>query len=320
MTPSYDPEANLTYWGVGNPGPDWNGDVRMGDNLFSDSVVAIDPDTGKRKWHFQFTPHDVHDWDAVQVMVLVDREYKGKQRKLLITANRNGFFYVLDRVTGEFLHANPFVKQTWAKEIDEKGRPIRVPGKEPTEEGNHVYPAVAGGTNWMSPTYSPVTGLFYVTVREGGSMYYKGPADYNPGTRFWGGRFVNESVDDDWYGGVRALDPLTGEKVWEHRMFSPAWAGPALDRRRRHLRRHRRRLLQGARRQNGPAALVPQPRRPGPGQSHDLRHKGKSKSRHRLRQRPFRLRPPRVAGSRAADGSPRSSGPRHPYPFSGFFP
>ena len=225
VTPSYDPEENLTYWGVGNPGPDWNGDVRMGDNLFSDSVVAIDPDTGKRKWHFQFTPHDVHDWDAVQVMVLVDREYEGKQRKLLITANRNGFYYVLDRVTGEFLHANAFVKQTWAERIDEKGRPIRVPGKEPTKDGNHVYPTVGGGTNWMSPTYSPLTGLFYVTAMEGGSMYYKGPGDYTPGTRFWGGRFVNEHVNDDWYGAVRALNPLTGEKVWEHRTFKPAWAG-----------------------------------------------------------------------------------------------
>ena len=155
ITGSYDPELNLTYWGTGNPGPDWNGDVRKGDNLFSDAVVALDPDTGERKWHFQFTPHDVHDWDATQVMVLVDREFEGRPRNLLLTANRNGFYYVLDRANGEFLHAGPFVKQTWADRIDENGRPIRAPGKLPTEEGNLVHPAVAGGTNWMSPSYSP---------------------------------------------------------------------------------------------------------------------------------------------------------------------
>jgi len=225
VTPSYDPESNLVYWGVGNPGPDWNGDVRKGDNLFSDSVVAVDADTGKRKWHFQFTPHDVHDWDAVQVMVLLDKKWEGRDRKLLVTANRNGFYYVLDRLTGEFLHGSPFVKQTWAKGLDENGRPILEPGKAPSEEGVHVYPMVAGGTNWMSPTYSPKTGLYYVSCREGGSMYYKGPAEYRPGTRYWGSMFMNDEVQDDWYGAVRALDPLTGKKVWEHKLFSPAWAG-----------------------------------------------------------------------------------------------
>ena len=225
ITPSYDPEADLVYIGVGNPGPDWNGDVRMGDNLFTDAVVALDAESGKREWHFQFTPHDVHDWDATQTMVLVDKEYDGKPRRLLITANRNGFYYVLDRLTGKFLHGSEFVKQTWAKGLDEAGRPMRVPGKEPTEDGNRVYPMVAGGTNWMSPSYSPLTDLFYVTTREGSSMYYKGPADYRPGTRFWGSMFINEQVQDEWYGAVRALEPLTGELVWEHRLFQPAWAG-----------------------------------------------------------------------------------------------
>ena len=225
ITGSYDPETNLTYWGVGNPGPDWNGDVRKGDNLFSDAVVALDADTGERKWHFQFTPHDIHDWDATQIMVLVDREFEGRRRKLLITANRNGFYYVLDRGTGEFLHASPFVKQTWAEGIDENGRPIRAPGKEPTAEGNRIYPMVAGGTNWMSPAYSPVTGLYYVTAREGSSVYFKGEAEYKPGTRFWGGHFDNQDRDQDWAGAVRALDPITGKLVWEHKLFRPAWAG-----------------------------------------------------------------------------------------------
>ena len=225
ITGSYDPDLNLTYWGTGNPGPDWNGDVRLGDNLFSDAVVALDPDTGERKWHFQFTPHDIHDWDATQIMVLIDREFQGRARELLITANRNGFYYVLDRRSGEFLHASPFVKQTWAERIDKNGRPIRVPGKEPTEEGNLVYPTVAGGTNWMSPTYSPLTGLYYVTAREGSSVYFKGEVEYKPGTRFWGGHFRDQVRDRDWKGAVRALDPLTGKLVWEHEMFSPAWAG-----------------------------------------------------------------------------------------------
>lgn len=225
ITGSYDPATNLTYWGTGNPGPDWNGDVRKGDNLFSDAVVALDADTGEREWHFQFTPHDVHDWDATQIMVLVDRAFQGRGRALLITANRNGFYYVLDRVTGEFLHASEFVKQTWAERIDENGRPVRAHGKFPTEKGNKVFPMVAGGTNWMSPTYSPRTGLFYVTAREGSSIYFKGEAVYKPGTRFWGGHFRNQDQDEDWKGAIRALDPVTGALVWEHRMFKPAWAG-----------------------------------------------------------------------------------------------
>lgn len=225
ITGSYDPELNLTYWGTGNPGPDWNGDVRQGDNLFSSSVVALDADTGRRRWHFQFTPHDVHDWDATQIMVLIDRPWGGRQRKLLVTANRNGFYYVLDRATGEFLHARPFVKQTWAKEIDARGRPVRLPQTLPTAQGTRVYPMVAGGTNWMSPSFSPATGLFYVAVREGSSIYYQGEALYRPGARYQGGYFNNEQVMEDWYGAVRALDPLTGEMRWEHRLFQPPWAG-----------------------------------------------------------------------------------------------
>ncbi|MBM3734922.1 MAG: PQQ-dependent dehydrogenase, methanol/ethanol family [Acidobacteria bacterium] len=225
ITGSYDPESNLTYWGTGNPGPDWNGDVRKGDNLFSCSVVALDADTGQRKWHFQFTPHDEHDWDATQIMVLIDREFRGRQRKLLINANRNGFYYVLDRLTGEFLHGKAYVKQTWAKGLDDHGRPIRLPNTFPTAGGVHVYPQVAGGTNWMSPAFNPGTGLFYVPVREGGSLYFKGEADYKPGRRFQGGFFNNERVSHDWYGAVRALDPLTGNMKWEHRLGVPPWAG-----------------------------------------------------------------------------------------------
>src|SRR5258705_1203491 len=152
-TGSYDPALNLTYWGIGNPGPDWNPDQRPGDNLYSDSVVALDPDTGKLKWHFQFTPHDVHDWDSVQVPVLADTPFQGRVRKLMLWANRNGFFYVLDRITEEYLSGHPFVKQTWAKEIDAKGRPVRIPNMLPTREGIAVWPGVTGGQNWYSPSF-----------------------------------------------------------------------------------------------------------------------------------------------------------------------
>ena len=129
ITGAYDPGLNLVYWGTGNPGPDFAGENRKGDNLYTESMVALDADTGKMKWYFQFTPHDVHDWDAVEIPVLVDAAFKGRPRKLLVQANRNGFYYVLDRVTGEFLHGTPFIKElNWAKGLDEKGRPIRVPG------------------------------------------------------------------------------------------------------------------------------------------------------------------------------------------------
>ena len=129
LTGSYDPELNLIYWGIGNPAPDFDGDVRKGDNLYTESMVALDADTGKMKWYFQFTPHDVHDWDAVEIPVLVDATYKGERRKLLLQANRNGFYYVLDRVTGKFLHGTPFVRKlNWATGLTPEGRPIRDPG------------------------------------------------------------------------------------------------------------------------------------------------------------------------------------------------
>src|SRR5262249_47834035 len=146
VTGSYDPELNLTYWGIGNPGPDYNTDNRAGDNLYSDSVVALDADTGKLKWHFQFTPHDDLDYDSVQVPVLADIEWLGRPRKAMLWANRNGFFYALDRTTGQFLHGKPFVKVTWAKGLDDKGRPMKVPGMSPSTQGTLIYPGVQGGT------------------------------------------------------------------------------------------------------------------------------------------------------------------------------
>jgi alcohol dehydrogenase (cytochrome c) len=224
LTGSYDPELNLLYWGVGNASPDWNGDVRPGDNLYTSSVVALSLDTGTLKWHFQFTPHDIHDWDAVQIPVLVDAEYRGRQRKLMYWANRNAFFYVLDRDSGEFLSATPFAKQTWAERIDEKGRPVRKAGSDPTREGTLIYPGVQGGTNWYSPSFNPHTGLFYLSVWEFPSKYYSGDVSYVPGNRFFGS-FPGDIGADAGWSAVRAIQPKTGAIVWEYKLRNITQAG-----------------------------------------------------------------------------------------------
>jgi alcohol dehydrogenase (cytochrome c) len=187
-------------------------------------VIAIDADSGKLTWHFQFTPHDVHDWDAVQVPVLADGEFRGRQRKLMFWGNRNGFFYVLDRGTGEFLLAKPFVKQTWAERIDEKGRPARRPNTSPSREGTLVWPGVQGGTNWYSPSYSPVTKLFYMSTWDYASIYYLGDAPYSPGNRFLGS-VPTRVPDDPGAGAVKALDPFTGDIKWEYKLFSKPQSG-----------------------------------------------------------------------------------------------
>jgi alcohol dehydrogenase (cytochrome c) len=224
LTGSYDPALNLLYWGVGNPGPDWNGDVRPGDNLYTCSLLAIDPATGKRKWHFQFTPHDVHDWDANQIPVLFDGIVRERGRKVVAVANRNAFYYLLDRETGEFLLGRPYAKQTWAKGLDEKGRPIVLPGSEPTVQGTLVYPSLQGATNWFSPSYSPATKLFYVAVREMGAYYFKGEPEYIPGEPFMAGG-EQALTGDKAYGAIRALEAETGKLKWEFRLHSPPWAG-----------------------------------------------------------------------------------------------
>jgi alcohol dehydrogenase (cytochrome c) len=230
MTGAYDPELNLLYWGVGNPGPDWNGEVRKGDNLYSDCVLAIDPDTGTIKWHFQFTPHDVHDWDSCQIPVLVDAEYDGQPRKLMLWGNRNAFYYVLDRETGEFLHANEFAKQTWATKIDDTGRPIRRPGMFPSVEGVLVYPDVSGATNWWSPTYSPHTGLFYVMSFDGAATYFLGEDPvYIEGKPFVGGIGTSNDYEQypnpEYVSAVRALDATTGERKWEYEVQTKSTSG-----------------------------------------------------------------------------------------------
>jgi alcohol dehydrogenase (cytochrome c) len=224
VTGVYDPDLKLVYWGVGNPGPDWNGDVRPGDNLYTCSLLALDADTGRLRWYFQFSPHETHDWDAAHVPILVDAKVNGRERKLIVNANRNAFYYVLDRTTGEFLAGRPYAKQTWARGLDAKGRPMVVPDTEPSEKGALVFPNLNGATVWFSPSYSPQTGLFYVAVREIGSVYFKRDAEYKPGTFYAGGGEDELPMDDAW-GAIRALDPTSGEMRWEFKLHSPPWAG-----------------------------------------------------------------------------------------------
>ena len=224
MSGTYDPELNLIYWGVGNPGPDHYGDEREGDNLYSNCVVAIDADTGKLKWHYQFTPHDVWDWDANEVPMLLDMEFGGRPRKLLVQANRNGFYYVLDRTDGKLLHAKPFARVTWAKEIGADGKPVMLPNSAPTPQGTYVCPGIVGATNWWSPSYNPATGLFYVAVREQCDKFYNFPQDYREGRLFVGGGVQAAPGEKPW-GALRALDPRTGALKWEYKYYSAPWAG-----------------------------------------------------------------------------------------------
>lgn len=230
VTGSYDSDLNLTYWGIGNPGPDWNADMRRGDNLYTDCAVALDADTGKLKWYFQFTPHDDFDFDSVQVPVLADLDWKGAKRRVLLWANRNGFFYVLDRTDGEFLQGTPFSKVTWAKGLDEKGRPMRQANMVPTPEGKRIYPGNQGGTNWYSPSYSPHTGLFYIPTWDNYySVYVKEKIQFHQGRLFTGPvpkspvplirpPQLETRSQEDGYGAIRAFDPQTGERKWEYKL------------------------------------------------------------------------------------------------------
>ena len=223
-TGSYDPETNLTFWGTGNPGPDWNGDARRGDNLYSCSVVALDADTGKLKWYYQFSPHNEFDWDSTQIPVLADISFRGRPRKVMLWANRNGMFYVLDRVTGEFLLGKPFAKVNWASGFDEKGRPIRVPGIEPTKQGTLVYPGNQGATNWYNPSFSPRTGLFYIPSWQNSSTtYVKGeePPEFHSDKSFIGEFPKAGASGDDEYSSILAIDPQTGDRKWEYRLAAP---------------------------------------------------------------------------------------------------
>lgn len=225
VTGAFDPELNLLYWGTGNPAPDYNGDNREGDNLYSDSIVALDADTGTLRWFFQYTPHDLHDWDANQVPILFDAVVGGRPRKLVAQANRNCFYYVLDRETGEYLSGTQYAKQTWASGLDPRGRPIRLPDTLPTKDGTLVYPGLAGGTNWFSPTYSPLTRFFYVNAREDyAEVFFKREEEYVPGGR-WEAGGTRDPEGMEPFGVVRALEAVTGKVRWEFKQHAPPSAG-----------------------------------------------------------------------------------------------
>src|SRR5215468_6227081 len=227
LTGTYDAQANLLYWTTGNPCPDYNGDERKGDNLYSDSALALEPETGKLRWHYQFTPHDLHDWDAQQTPMLIDAEFQGRKRQLLAQANRNGFFYVLDRITGALLLAKPFVEQlTWASSIGPDGRPQVLSGAEPTPGGAKVCPAVEGATNWMSTAYNPETGLFYVMALEKCVIYSKSPAPWERGKSFYGGG-TREAPNEPGRKYLRAIEARTGKIIWQYPQIGSAnsWGG-----------------------------------------------------------------------------------------------
>ena len=215
MTGTYDPETDTLFWGTGNPSPDYDGTVREGDNLYTNCVLALDPATGRRKWYFQFTPHDTHDWDASETPLLIDAVFRGKARKLLLHADRNAFFYVLDRETGEFLLGKPFTRQTWASGLDAKGRPVVLPNTDPTPEGNYVCPDATGGTNWLSPSFDPITRLLYIGARDSCATYKTVTKTPVPGAPYTGtGDQADESVGGK--GVITALDPFTGDIRWKY--------------------------------------------------------------------------------------------------------
>ena len=227
LTGTYDPQLNTLYWPVGNPAPQIDRSVRGDlDNLFSDSVVALDPDTGQRKWHYQFTPNDGHDWDSVQDMILVDRVWRGQNRKLLLHADRNGHFYVLDRTNGTFLSGTPFVFQNWNRGFDVKGRPLPIPGSNSSGEGSFlVYPTVGGATNFQAPSYSPTTGWLYLEYSENGQQYASAPVEIERGRQYLGrspamaGPPVRGPNDPAPSAGIKAIDPENGHTVWDFKLF-----------------------------------------------------------------------------------------------------
>lgn len=226
VTGAYDPASNLVYWGTGNPSPDMVGESRAGDNLYSDSLLALDVDTGKLKWYFQFNPHDVLDMDATQVPVLLDAEFGGEPRKLVLFANRNGFYYVLDRITGEFLLGKQFARQNWATGLDKGGRPLWNRAAVPSFEGALVYPDDDGTANWFSPSLNLQTGLFYQNVREKGAIQKRKGTNlsFAPGHLFMGADRLPIPGEEPW-GALRALDWKTGEMRWEFRVHTPPWCG-----------------------------------------------------------------------------------------------
>jgi alcohol dehydrogenase (cytochrome c) len=215
MTGTYDPQLDTVFWPVGNPGPDYDGDDRQGDNLYTDSILALDAKTGKLKWHYQFTPHDVHDWDAQEPPVVVDTNWQGRPRKLLMEANRNGFFYVLDRTNGQLLLAKPFLKKlNWAEGIGKDGRPILKTLPEQANGDTYVCPGFQGGANWFSTSFNPTTGLFYFNALERCNVFSKLHGEWRPGKSYMGGG-ARPAPGETFEKFLRAINIQTGEIAWE---------------------------------------------------------------------------------------------------------
>ena len=222
LSSTYDPEMKTIFFGTGNPQPVIAGKARPGDNLFTESIVAVNVDTGKMKWYFQPSPHDTHDWDAIQTTVLIDGTIDGKPRKLVAQASRNGYFFVLDRTTGKNILTTEFVKTNWAKGLDAKGQPIPNPAKEPQTDGALVSPNQGGAANWPPPSFSPQTGLFYINASRAFSIYYIYDTDEKP--EGWGGNDRggwSESM-------LQAIDYKTGKIRWSHKWEGAGGRGGVL--------------------------------------------------------------------------------------------
>ena len=220
-TGTYDAVTNQIFWPTGNPAPSNRGEGRAGDNLYSNSLLALNADTGKMNWYFQFTKHDEHDWDATQVPVILDAGGK----HLIAQANRNGFFYVLDRTTGKLVSANAYGKITWSDTKDAEGRPVAKKEASPTLEGHTVCPGALGTTNFMAPTYSPQTGLFYVTARDQCDIFSTAPQPYEAGHAYYGSAYFPSEEARPYLGFLKAIDPSTGEIKWKFEHTSPTWSG-----------------------------------------------------------------------------------------------
>jgi alcohol dehydrogenase (cytochrome c) len=221
ITGTYDSATNQLFWPTGNPSPSNRGQGRGGDNLYSNTLLALDADTGKLNWYFQFTKHDEHDWDATQVPVMIDSGGK----RLIAQANRNGFFYLLDRTSGKLLSANAYGRITWSDSKDTEGRPIAKPESSPTPEGRTVCPGALGTTNWMSPSFDALTGLFYVTTRDQCDLFSTAPQPYEPGHAYYGSAYFPSDKAGPYRGALRAIDPLSGQVKWEFQHLSPSWSG-----------------------------------------------------------------------------------------------
>ena len=216
MTGTFDVDSNLTYWGIGNPGPDFNNANRKGDNLYTNSIVALDAESGALRWYFQFTPEDVHDYDANSIPIVAELPIAGKRTKVIMIATKNGFLYVLNAITGRFISALEVVHQTWALEIDENGRPIRDPAATPSPKGTRVHPSAMGGPNWWPPSFNPDLNLLYVPAGETGAIFFSSEQSFKSGELYFGGS-TSHIPGYPQYTVLRAIDPIKNEKLWEFR-------------------------------------------------------------------------------------------------------